>query len=68
MPLPHALKRLYLARPKELPSGSTQRGYEFVTPLDQPGISMRCRGASIAITAECAGSGPVATRGETPGA
>jgi hypothetical protein len=63
MPLLHALKhiRLNLARPKEFPSDSTQRSYEFVTPLDQPGISMRCRGASIAITAECAGSGPAAT-------
>ena len=34
--LPHELKRirLNLARSKEFPAGSAQRGYEFVAPLD----------------------------------
>ena len=39
MPLQHELKRirLNLARSKEFPSGSEQRGYEFVAPLDRNG-------------------------------
>ena len=39
MALPHALKRirLNLARSKEFPTGSTDRGYEFVAPLDSSG-------------------------------
>ena len=37
--LPHELKRirLNLARSKEFPAGSAQRGYEFVAPLDADG-------------------------------
>ncbi len=37
--LPHAFKRirLNLARSKEFPQGSPQRGYEFVAPLDDKG-------------------------------
>src|SRR6266536_1173975 len=37
--LPHMLKRirLQLARSKQFPSGSRQRGYEFVAPLDEVG-------------------------------
>mgnify|MGYP003345794290 CR=1 FL=1 len=37
MTLPHALKRirLELARSKQFPNGSAQRGYEFVAPLDK---------------------------------
>jgi hypothetical protein len=39
MTLPHALKRirLHLARSKEFPAGSADRGYEFVAPLDSNG-------------------------------
>jgi hypothetical protein len=39
MALPHELKRirLELARSKEFPQGSAQRGYEFVVPLDRNG-------------------------------
>ena len=37
--LPHAFKRirLNLARSKEFPQGSPQRGYEFVAPLNDQG-------------------------------
>jgi hypothetical protein len=37
--LPHSFKRirLNLARSKEFPQGSDQRGYEFVAPLDGQG-------------------------------
>jgi hypothetical protein len=37
--LPHELKRirLNLARSREFPAGSAQRGYEFVAPLDADG-------------------------------
>ena len=37
--LPHQLKRvrLELARSKEFPTGSKERGYEFVAPLDANG-------------------------------
>jgi hypothetical protein len=39
MSLPHAFKRirLHLARSKEFPSGSSQRGYEIIAPLDANG-------------------------------
>jgi hypothetical protein len=39
MTLPHTLKRirLHLARSKEFPEGSSQRGYEFVAPIDAKG-------------------------------
>ena len=39
MALPHTFKRirLELTRSKEFPSGSAQRGYEFVAPLDAKG-------------------------------
>jgi hypothetical protein len=39
MSLPHALKRIriQLARSKEFPSGSPERGYEFVAPLTTDG-------------------------------
>jgi len=39
MPLPPAFKvvRLELARSKDFPNGSPQRGYEFVAPLDTAG-------------------------------
>jgi hypothetical protein len=39
MALPHAFKRirLNLARSKEFPAGSSERGYEFVAPLDSRG-------------------------------
>ena len=39
MALPHQFKRirLDLARSKEFPAGSAQRGYEFVAPLDAKG-------------------------------
>jgi hypothetical protein len=39
MALPHVLKRirLNLARSKEFPAGSPDRGYEFVAPLDRSG-------------------------------
>ena len=39
MTLPHTLKRirLHLARSKEFPEGSSNRGYEFVAPIDAKG-------------------------------
>jgi hypothetical protein len=39
MTLPHTLKRirLHLARSKEFPEGSSERGYEFVAPIDAKG-------------------------------
>jgi hypothetical protein len=37
--LPHSFKRIWLnlARSKEFPEGSNDRGYEFVAPLDSEG-------------------------------
>lgn len=39
MSIPHRLKRirLHLARSREFPSGSSQRGYELIAPLDRKG-------------------------------